>query len=108
MSTWHLFSDSSGDGFRWEVAGRILQSVSDSTPTKALESTAPLPSMADLLLQGDSSFLPFFVESCLSCDSKEIELLFDASRMLEAYSTGRSDAWGNPNVQDWAREVCSS
>ncbi|OAO95822.1 BRCA2B [Arabidopsis thaliana] len=57
MSTWHLFSDSSGDGFRWEVAGRILQSVSDSTPTKALESTAPLPSMADLLLQGCSKLI---------------------------------------------------
>lgn len=51
MSTWQLFPDSSGDGFRWEVAGRIIQSAdSDST----LESTAPLPSMADLLLQGDS------------------------------------------------------
>ncbi|CAA0400029.1 unnamed protein product [Arabidopsis thaliana] len=57
MSTWHLFSDSIGDGFRWEVAGRILQSVSDSTPTKALESTAPLPSMADLLLQGCSKLI---------------------------------------------------
>ncbi|CAA0392660.1 unnamed protein product [Arabidopsis thaliana] len=57
MSTWQLFPDSSGDGFRWEVAGRILQSVSDSTPTKALESTAPLPSMADLLLQGCSKLI---------------------------------------------------
>ncbi|XP_023635937.1 protein BREAST CANCER SUSCEPTIBILITY 2 homolog B isoform X2 [Capsella rubella] len=57
MSTWQLFSDSSGDGFRWEVAGRILQSDSESTPTKALESTAPLSSMADLLLQGGSKLI---------------------------------------------------
>lgn len=60
MSTWQLFSDSSVDGFRWEVAGRILQSDPDSTPIKTLESAAPLPSMADLLLQGDSSCLLFF------------------------------------------------
>ncbi|VVB12825.1 unnamed protein product [Arabis nemorensis] len=54
MSTWQLFSDSSGGGFRWEVAGQILQSDSDSNPTKTLKSTAPLPSMSDLLLQGCS------------------------------------------------------
>ncbi|KAL1206786.1 BREAST CANCER SUSCEPTIBILITY 2-like protein B [Cardamine amara subsp. amara] len=57
MSTWQLFSDSSGDGFRWEVAGRILQSDSDSTPIKTLESAAPPPSMSDLLLQGCSKLL---------------------------------------------------
>ncbi|KAF8089808.1 hypothetical protein N665_0496s0017 [Sinapis alba] len=49
MSTWRLNPDSSGDCFRWEVAGRILQSDSEDS---ALESTAPLPSMNDLLLQG--------------------------------------------------------
>ncbi|XP_018474420.1 protein BREAST CANCER SUSCEPTIBILITY 2 homolog B isoform X2 [Raphanus sativus] len=49
MSTWRLFRDSSGDCFRWEVAGRILQSDSEDS---ALETTAPLPSMNDLLLQG--------------------------------------------------------
>ncbi|KFK24669.1 hypothetical protein AALP_AA8G009600 [Arabis alpina] len=53
MSTWRLFSDTSGGGLRWEVAGRILQSdSSDSTPT-----TAPLPSMSDLLLQGCSKLV---------------------------------------------------
>ncbi|RID67816.1 hypothetical protein BRARA_C00020 [Brassica rapa] len=48
MSTWSLLPDSSGDCFRWEVAGRILQSDSEDY---AIESTAPLPSMNDLLLQ---------------------------------------------------------
>ncbi|XP_024011976.1 protein BREAST CANCER SUSCEPTIBILITY 2 homolog B [Eutrema salsugineum] len=58
MSTWQLISDSSGDCFRWEVAGRILQSDSDSSPTKTLlESTPPLPSMADLLRQGCSKLV---------------------------------------------------
>ncbi|XP_010451954.1 PREDICTED: protein BREAST CANCER SUSCEPTIBILITY 2 homolog B isoform X1 [Camelina sativa] len=58
MSTWQLFPDSSGDGFRWEVAGRILQSDSDdSTPTQALDFTTPLPSMPDLLLQGCSKLI---------------------------------------------------
>ncbi|WZY79877.1 hypothetical protein YC2023_026261 [Brassica napus] len=52
MSTWSLLPDSSGDCFRWEVAGRILQSDSEDY---AIESTAPLPSMNDLLLQGGSS-----------------------------------------------------
>ncbi|KAL0709074.1 hypothetical protein Bca4012_016052 [Brassica carinata] len=49
MSTWQLFSSSSGDDFRWEVAGRFIQSDSEGS---ALESTAPLPSMNDLLVQG--------------------------------------------------------
>ncbi|CAN6804797.1 unnamed protein product [Brassica oleracea] len=49
MSTWSLLPDSSGNCFRWEVAGRILQSDSEDS---AIESTAPLPSMNDLLLQG--------------------------------------------------------
>ncbi|KAH0930967.1 hypothetical protein HID58_008084 [Brassica napus] len=52
MSTWRLLPDSSGDCFRWEVAGRILQSDSEDY---AIESTAPLPSMNDLLLQGWSN-----------------------------------------------------
>ncbi|WZZ37568.1 hypothetical protein YC2023_033827 [Brassica napus] len=49
MSTWSLLPDSSGDCFRWEVAGRVLQSDSEDSAT---ESTAPLPSTNDLLLQG--------------------------------------------------------
>ncbi|KAJ0234749.1 Breast cancer type 2 susceptibility protein [Hirschfeldia incana] len=54
MSTWQLSPDSSGDGFRWEAAGRILQSgKSDSPPTTA----PPLPSMADLLLRGCSKLI---------------------------------------------------
>ncbi|VVB12843.1 unnamed protein product [Arabis nemorensis] len=54
MSTWQIFPDSSSGGFRWEVGGRILHSDPIST---ALESTAPLPSMADLLLQGCSKLV---------------------------------------------------
>ncbi|CAN7084546.1 unnamed protein product [Brassica oleracea var. botrytis] len=54
MSTWQLLPDSSGDGFRWNAAGRILQSgKSDSPPTAA----PPLPSMADLLLRGCSKLI---------------------------------------------------
>ncbi|XP_009130634.1 protein BREAST CANCER SUSCEPTIBILITY 2 homolog B isoform X2 [Brassica rapa] len=54
MSTWSLFPDSSGDCFRWEGAGRILQSDSQDY---AIESTAPLPSMNDLLLRGWSKLI---------------------------------------------------
>uniref|UniRef100_M4F7J9 Tower domain-containing protein n=1 Tax=Brassica campestris TaxID=3711 RepID=M4F7J9_BRACM len=54
MSTWQLLPDSSGDGFRWDAAGRILQSgKSDSPPT----TSPPLPSMADLLLRGCSKLI---------------------------------------------------
>ncbi|KAL0662269.1 hypothetical protein Bca4012_099106 [Brassica carinata] len=54
MSTWQLLPDSSGDGFRWDAAGRILQSgKSDSPPTAA----PPRPSMADLLLRGCSKLI---------------------------------------------------
>ncbi|CAH8354605.1 unnamed protein product [Eruca vesicaria subsp. sativa] len=54
MSTWMLFPDTSGDDFRREVAGRILQSGSEDS---ALESTTPLPSMNDLLHQGWSKLI---------------------------------------------------
>ncbi|CAH8365458.1 unnamed protein product [Eruca vesicaria subsp. sativa] len=54
MPTSQLLPDSSGEGFRWEAAGRILQSgKSDSPPTEA----PPLPSMADLLLRGCSKLI---------------------------------------------------
>ncbi|CAG7875192.1 unnamed protein product [Brassica rapa] len=54
MSTWQLLPDSSGDGFRWDAGGRILQSgKSDSPATTA----PPLPSMADLLLRGCSKLI---------------------------------------------------
>ncbi|XP_056857098.1 protein BREAST CANCER SUSCEPTIBILITY 2 homolog B-like, partial [Raphanus sativus] len=55
MSTWQLLPDSSGDGFRWEAAGRILPpGKSENSPP----STAPpLPSMADLLLRGCSKLI---------------------------------------------------
>ncbi|XVF08337.1 hypothetical protein REPUB_Repub06bG0218000 [Reevesia pubescens] len=54
MSTWQIFSDT-GNNFRWEVSGRILQSNSD-VDTKG-DPVPPLPSMADLLLQGCSKLI---------------------------------------------------
>ncbi|CAN8237617.1 unnamed protein product [Cochlearia groenlandica] len=64
MSTWQLFSDTRGDGFRWDIAGRIIHSDSDSNSKskKLLDSTtapspSPLPSTADLLHQGCSKLI---------------------------------------------------
>ncbi|KAL0716074.1 hypothetical protein Bca4012_065396 [Brassica carinata] len=54
MSTWQLLPDSSGEGFRWEVAGRILQYGESDSP---LTTAPPLPSMADLLLRGCSKLI---------------------------------------------------
>ncbi|KAL0715102.1 hypothetical protein Bca4012_064424 [Brassica carinata] len=54
MSTWQLLPDSSSEGFRWEAAGRILQTGESDSP---LTTAPPLPSMADLLLRGCSKLI---------------------------------------------------
>ncbi|XP_022766252.1 protein BREAST CANCER SUSCEPTIBILITY 2 homolog B-like [Durio zibethinus] len=54
MSTWQIFSNT-GNHFRWEVSGRILPSKTDDDPNGT--PVPPLPSMADLLLQGCSKLI---------------------------------------------------
>ncbi|XVE62082.1 hypothetical protein DITRI_Ditri06bG0090800 [Diplodiscus trichospermus] len=54
MSTWRIFSDT-GNNIRWEVSGCIIPSKPDDGPNDA--PLPPLPSMADLLLQGCSKLI---------------------------------------------------
>ncbi|XP_021288995.1 protein BREAST CANCER SUSCEPTIBILITY 2 homolog B isoform X1 [Herrania umbratica] len=54
MTTWQIFSEA-GNDFRWEVSGRILPSKPDDEPNRA--PVPPLPSRADLLLQGCSKLI---------------------------------------------------
>ncbi|KAJ0235023.1 Protein BREAST CANCER SUSCEPTIBILITY 2 B [Hirschfeldia incana] len=93
MSTWRLYPDSSGDSFRWEVAGRILHSDSEDS---ALESTAPLPSMNDLLLQGwskliqgDESMFRIGLGNSVAQNSKSI--LADKHHHPDLHNTGCSN-----------------
>lgn len=58
MSTWQIFSDAGDNNFRWEVSGRVIPTKSDDGPARPLiNSSPPLPSMADLLLKGSSKLL---------------------------------------------------
>ncbi|XP_048225875.1 protein BREAST CANCER SUSCEPTIBILITY 2 homolog B isoform X1 [Ricinus communis] len=63
MSTWQIFSDA-GKSFRWESSSQILHS--DRPNDAAIQPhscrTPPLPSMADLLLQGCTKLLENGVE----------------------------------------------
>ncbi|GMJ03265.1 BRCA2-like B [Hibiscus trionum] len=54
MSTWQIFSHA-GSNYRWEASGPLLPSKPDDDPNGA--PVAPLPSMADLLLQGCSKLI---------------------------------------------------
>ncbi|KAK8561593.1 hypothetical protein V6N13_149242 [Hibiscus sabdariffa] len=54
MSTWQIFSHA-GSNYRWEASGPVLPSKPDDDPNGA--PVAPLPSMADLLLQGCSKLI---------------------------------------------------
>lgn len=61
MSTWHLFSDADHN-FRWEKAGRTIPTKPkpdhnlNGVPNQPHNAVTPLPSMADLLSHGISSF----------------------------------------------------
>lgn len=57
MSTWQIFSDSDND-FRWEIsdAQSLTKPVEEASgaPIQPYDSTSRLPSMVDLLLQGNN------------------------------------------------------